>query len=58
MPKIEVTAYVDIENLRPELLDLSHPSGLTNEAYVEHRSEVLAAMEDIDFTLVEDDDHE
>lgn len=57
MPRIEVVGYVDIEALRPELVDLDHPSGLTNEAYVEHRAEVMAAMDDIDFTLIDDEDH-
>lgn len=49
MPRVKVTAYIEADD---SLLDLNHPSGLTEEGFLK-MNRMLAGFEDIETEVEE-----
>lgn len=52
MPCIEVTGYLNTEDLDDDQLDLSHKSGLTEEAFISYSTGERALFLDADSSFV------
>ena len=55
--RIKVTGYIETEDAPPEILDLGHPMGISDEAYLEFTSNggrTLPYLSELEFELVED----
>lgn len=59
MARIKVTGYIDSEDLDPEDVDLSDPTGFSEEGHLKHvvgedgRALALTDLEDVDTEVVE-----
>lgn len=54
MSRIKITGYVDSEDLTPEYVDLNHPTGLSEEGYLN----LVGGEDGAPLTLVDLDDVE
>ena len=53
MARIKVTGYIDTDNLEPDLVDLAHETGLSEDGYIDVSRRL--DLDDVEFELGDDD---